>query len=209
MFCGVECLAISQFCSGWLISYLWRSSKYLQRYVPYLVISVDSVCDVGGKRHLCPWPVMSEHRARQLRRYGLDDGLSDARCVGGSGANLQLECFLLYGVLVYFLGGPQVTLRHLCNLEGMLDSAFVCPPISFFWKLDQWSWIGQVVKISVTRFQGTGIWEMLHNLLYGHPWVIPETTHTYLISKPNYFTSFLITTSLLFTTHQHGYEKAN
>jgi hypothetical protein len=38
---------------------------------------------------------MLEHQAKQLRRYGLDDGLLDARCVGGSGANLQLECFLL------------------------------------------------------------------------------------------------------------------
>jgi hypothetical protein len=38
---------------------------------------------------------MLEHQAKQLRRYGLDDGLLDAQCVGGSGANLQLECFLL------------------------------------------------------------------------------------------------------------------
>jgi len=44
----------------------------------------------------------------------------------------SLNASFCKGILVYFLGGPQVTLRHLCNLEGMLDSAFVCPSISFF-----------------------------------------------------------------------------
>lgn len=64
---------------------------------------------------------------------------------------------------------------------------------------------------------------ILHNLLYGHPWTIPKTIYSYLISNltsfvttissftnfSNSFTLYLITISLLFLTHQHGYEKGN
>ncbi len=67
---------------------------------------------------------------------------------------------------------------------------------------------------------------ILHKLLYGCPWTIPKTIYSYLISNPNYLTSFvttissftnssnsvafyLTTISLLFLTHQHGYEKGN
>jgi hypothetical protein len=63
------------------------------------------------------------------------------------------------------------------------------------------------------------------NLSYCRPWTIPniipiiwsflniyknKSINDYFISKLNYFTSFLITTSFIFPTHdQHGYEKTN
>jgi hypothetical protein len=40
---------------------------------------------------------------------------------------------------------------------------------------------------------------ILHNLLYGHPWTIPKTIYSYLISNPNYHTSFVTTIPLLLT----------
>lgn len=61
--------------------------------------------------------------------------------------------------------------------------------------------------------RGTRNWTSVNiqDLSYGCPSTIPETIletiHTYLIFKPNHLTSFLITTSLLSLTHQHGYEK--
>jgi hypothetical protein len=46
-----------------------------------------SVCDVGGKHHLCPQPVMLQCQAQQSGRCGLDDGLLDAPCAVADGAD--------------------------------------------------------------------------------------------------------------------------
>jgi hypothetical protein len=52
-----------------------------------LGLSVDSVCDVGGKHHLCPQPVMLQCQAQQSGRCGLDDGLLDAPFAVADGAD--------------------------------------------------------------------------------------------------------------------------
>jgi hypothetical protein len=52
-----------------------------------------------------------------------------------------------------------------------------------------------VTNFSDEKFQGTSIWEILHNLLYDHLWTNLKTIHTYFNSKP-----IVTIISLIFST---------